>query len=390
MDSEKIQYIPWTQAQKSMSPSNPEYQQIPLVIDDYGRTLRTVRGVVDLQMPDAPAEPEPAPAAETKGVAEDSSDGVKSKKSRKGKGRAPPAEATTEPPAKGSKASKNKQKVTTRSKTSKKTPEVLPDDIDETESEHESIRFPSPTPSDGDGNGNDGNSDGDNDSNTRQPAHSAQPSRAHHKKEPLGSSQYGGGLRGSDSINIVAADRDLFGDASRAVQLNQSAITTRAQSYQPPSMISAKERGITPASHTTWHPPGQPPRNTHTFSSSQPASRPIIDPHRYNLNQSSIWSDNHGNPTRPSGTDMPAIFNTPFMSTHTSGPGTSRSAYHEPPRADEPPTGDLYQWGFNNHDSNGGGPAVGGYHSQHQPYNDGTNRYTRPSSQSSQHRGPYW
>ncbi|KDQ10627.1 hypothetical protein BOTBODRAFT_177909 [Botryobasidium botryosum FD-172 SS1] len=189
----------------------------------------------------------------------------------------------------------------------------------------------------------------------------------------------GGGPRGGDGIDGVMADRDLFGDASRAVQ--------RAQSYQPPSMIS--ERGITPTSHARYPPGPQLPRNTHTFSSSQSVSRPIIDPYRYNLNKSSIWSDNHGNPPRL-GADMPAIFNTSFMSTHASGPGASRSAYHEPPHADEPPTSDLYQWGFNTYDSNSGGPAAGGYRNQHQPYNDGNNAYTHPSGQSSQHRGPYW
>ncbi|KDQ05699.1 hypothetical protein BOTBODRAFT_182304 [Botryobasidium botryosum FD-172 SS1] len=239
-DSEKLQYIPWTQAQKAISPSSPEYLQIPLVVDAYGRTLRTVKGVVDLQMPNAPAEP--TPAAETKAVEEDSPDGANSKKkSLKGKEKALPVEETPKPSAKESKTLKNKQKATTRSKMSKKTPEVLPDDVDETESEHddELIRLPSSTPSDD----NDGNSDDDDDSNTRQSAHGAQSSRDHRKKKTLGSSQYGGGPRGGD--NSVAPDRNLFGDASRAVQQNQSEIVTRAQPYQPPLMITGETRNNT-------------------------------------------------------------------------------------------------------------------------------------------------
>ncbi|KDQ13383.1 hypothetical protein BOTBODRAFT_175688 [Botryobasidium botryosum FD-172 SS1] len=289
-----------------MSPSSPEYQQIPLVIDENGRTLRTVKGVVDLQMPDAPAEL--APVAETKAVVEDLPlDSVKSaRKNHKGKEKALPTEATPEPLAKESKALRKNQKAMARRKASKKTPKVLADDVDVTESDEEGelINLPSPTPSDDDDNADNG--DLNLPSNTQQ---LAQSSRSHGTKKTLSSSQYGGGPRGNG--NHVATDP--FGNAPRTVQQNQFEVITQAQSHQPPALISAKERGRTPAAQT-----GYPPRNTHTFGSSQPASRPLIDPYRYNLSQSSIWSDNHSNPPRPSGTD-PAAFGTPYMSTLAAG-----------------------------------------------------------------------
>ncbi|KDQ06146.1 hypothetical protein BOTBODRAFT_149784 [Botryobasidium botryosum FD-172 SS1] len=366
-DHEKIQYIPWTDEQKNMSPSSPMYKKIPLVIDQNGRVLRTVDGPVDLQQPEASEVSLDTKAAEPEDVP----------KSRKGKERE--TAPVSEPPTKGPKVSKSNKKVSAR-QTTKKAPVRMPDTLSDTDTESEGDERISLPSSASDVSGTNPANTLDRDHKPSDPPPSSRPrprprraaTSTINPEDARSSFQYGGGSYGGDYDFKEDFDGTPY---SHSLHGGRPEVVARAQSQQPTdSAPSTGGRAI--QAGRAAQPAGQFPYSAHPFGAAQPVPRaPLIDPYRHQLEHPSIWPQPSPNPrNRHLGTE--ATTNTQAQAF---GGATAR-------RENERPYFDQTATLSNAWRSNGGGegPSAEGYHSRQRFDNVD---YTR---QTGRHGGPYW